>query len=129
MTYVASAPEQVRNRWRHDLNGVTERLAVVRQSIGVLGAMHAKGSLEGLALDLERAVHALTGMQAEVADIIEQAKGSAAQIFDNDCYMYCLAHRKRVRWLAAPMWWHHTSDLSTCCAMWDARAPRLDGRP
>jgi hypothetical protein len=45
-------------------------------------------------------------------------------IFNTELEMYCLAHRKRVRWLAAPMWWHHVIDRETCWAMADAKAPR-----
>lgn len=54
---------------------------------------------------------------------------SGQAVFDSDCYMYCLRHRRMVRWLSNPMWWHHTDDYSTCSAMWAATAPRLDGSP
>jgi hypothetical protein len=45
-------------------------------------------------------------------------------IFNTELEMYCLAHRKRVRWLADPMWWHHVIDQRSCPAMADAKAPR-----
>jgi hypothetical protein len=45
-------------------------------------------------------------------------------IFNTELEMYCLAHRKRVRWLADPMWWHHVIDLESCPAMKAAKAPR-----
>jgi hypothetical protein len=45
-------------------------------------------------------------------------------IFNTELELYCLAHRKRVRWLAAPMWWHHVIDQRSCPAMADAKAPR-----
>jgi hypothetical protein len=43
---------------------------------------------------------------------------------DMDVYAFCLSHRRQVRWLQAPMWWHHTDDLSTCSRMLADRAPR-----
>lgn len=49
-------------------------------------------------------------------------------VYDTEVEMYCLAHRKRVRWLAAPMWWHHVSDKQSCSRMHAADAPRVDGR-
>jgi hypothetical protein len=46
-------------------------------------------------------------------------------IFNTELELYCLAHRKRVRWLANPMWWHHVVDRRSCPAMADAQAPRV----
>lgn len=43
---------------------------------------------------------------------------------DNERYAYCLAHRERVRWLANPMWWHHTRSKLTCWRMQNEYAPR-----
>jgi hypothetical protein len=45
-------------------------------------------------------------------------------IFDTEVELWCLAHRKRVRWLGSPMWWHHVADRRECPAMAYAQAPR-----
>lgn len=74
MTAVAAAPAEQRDRWRHELNGAAERLAVVREAVGVLGAMPAKGSLEGLDEDLSRALFTLSMIRAEVRGVIFRAK-------------------------------------------------------
>ena len=73
MTGVASAPPEARDRWRHALNEAAERLAVVRESIGVLGVMPGKGSLEGLAEDLSRASFTLAMIKTEVYGVINRA--------------------------------------------------------
>jgi hypothetical protein len=74
----------------------------------------------------ERAVHRYL---ADLAAPPE--KGQAAlrrylalpAVFDTEVEMYCLAHRRRSRWLAAPMWWHHVGDQRSCPAMADAPPP------
>ena len=72
MTDVASAPAELRDRWRHDLNNAAHRVSVVRESIGVLGVMPGKGSLEGLAADLELAQKQLRAIQEQVEDVIRK---------------------------------------------------------
>jgi hypothetical protein len=42
---------------------------------------------------------------------------------DKGCEAYCLLHRRRVRWLPAPMWWHHADDRETCWRLLGAKAP------
>lgn len=65
-----------------------------------------------------------------------QAAGTEGDgvIFDTNVEMYCLAHRRRVRWLPAPAWWIHNdgrpsignpTDPRGCMAMWNDRAPRM----
>lgn len=41
----------------------------------------------------------------------------------DDCYGCCLAHHRKVRWLAWPMWWHHVDDLSTCSRLLRCQSP------
>lgn len=48
-----------------------------------------------------------------------------AKALDYQLSLHCLAHRAEVRWLPAPMWWHHTKNLRTCTALWDMYAPRV----
>src|SRR6202041_1113769 len=48
-------------------------------------------------------------------------------VFDTELELYCLKHRKRVRWLAAPTWWYHVADNRTCRPMWNDHAPRVSG--
>ena len=61
--------------------------------------------------------------RAEAWEAAQAAGTEDGAIFDTNVGMYCLAHRRRVRWLPAPMWWHH-DDLRSCMAMWDDCAPR-----
>jgi hypothetical protein len=90
MTDVASAPAETRDRWRHALNAAAERLSVVRESLGVLGAMPGKGSLEGLAEDLSRASFTLAMIRTEVYGVVnrarreELARAGAAAVLDDD---------------------------------------------
>lgn len=42
---------------------------------------------------------------------------------EHEVYASCVAHCCRVRWLPAPTWWQHTSDLSTCVRLLEAPSP------
>lgn len=54
------------------------------------------------------------------------------EVTGRDTVMYCLAHKRKIRWLPAPGWWIHDdhgrlagnpTDPRGCLAMWDAPAP------
>lgn len=83
-------------------------------------------------------VEAMTGDALDgidVAGMIERAYGPPEDLFEvngRDTVMYCLAHRRRVRWLPAPAWWIHDdglpgggnlTDPRGCMPMWWASAP------
>lgn len=75
MTAVGEVSAEDRDRWRHDLNCAAHRLAIVREALGVLGAVPGKGSLEGLAADLELASRQVRNLQVEVAAELRVLKG------------------------------------------------------
>ena len=67
MTSITQAPAKVRDHWRHELNHAAHRLSKVREALGVLGALEPRGSLEGLAADLNAVSIQIRNLQIEVA--------------------------------------------------------------
>lgn len=67
MTDINLVPPKMRDEWRHELNHAAHRLSTVREALGVLGAVNPRGSLEGLAVDLETARRQITALQIAVA--------------------------------------------------------------
>jgi len=89
---------------------------------GRLRADAAAFQQEAAALDTEGFVsRTLDAIGVAADNAVNGETGGSA--FDTEVVLYCLKHRKPVRWLAAPMWWHHVSDKRTCRPMWAAQAP------
>lgn len=74
MTDIKIVPDDMRDRWRHDLNCSAYRLSGVRNALGVIGVMNPQGSLEGLIIDMERARIMLKGIQDEAAAAIRKSR-------------------------------------------------------